>query len=144
MKIIILGAGVGGLTAAHQLSKLGYDIHIYERNNISGGLARSLFKENLDHIKGTGKYYSDYCWKVIGAGYTNLVPILKEIPYIDTESELVMNETKTVYDNLKPIQQYFYGRDDGNFLIEKGNSFISSGNLYKIVNGIRKTRKYLD
>lgn len=43
MKVIIIGAGIGGLTVAHELSKYGYDITIYERNDIVGGLARSKY-----------------------------------------------------------------------------------------------------
>jgi uncharacterized protein with NAD-binding domain and iron-sulfur cluster len=43
-KIIIMGGGIGGLTVAHELvaSSIAsnYEIHIYERHNNIGGMAR--------------------------------------------------------------------------------------------------------
>jgi phytoene desaturase len=36
-KIIIIGAGPGGLTSAMILSKRGFDVHLYEKNGIVGG-----------------------------------------------------------------------------------------------------------
>jgi uncharacterized protein with NAD-binding domain and iron-sulfur cluster len=45
-KVVILGAGVAGLTAAHELSKRGFDVEVYERRNIVGGKARSFLQDN--------------------------------------------------------------------------------------------------
>ncbi len=43
-KILILGAGIAGLSAAHRLCKLGLGakVHIYEKNAEIGGLARTI------------------------------------------------------------------------------------------------------
>lgn len=41
-RVAILGGGVGGLTAAHELAERGFEVHVYERNDICGGKARSL------------------------------------------------------------------------------------------------------
>jgi len=50
-KIVILGAGVTGMTAAYALSKKGFDITVIEKNDFVGGLASSfLYKD----------YYLDY------------------------------------------------------------------------------------
>jgi protoporphyrinogen oxidase len=38
-KIAIIGAGVGGMTAAHDLTKFGCEIHIFEKSDHPGGLA---------------------------------------------------------------------------------------------------------
>ena len=38
----VLGAGVAGLTAAHELSERGFDVTVYERREVAGGKARSL------------------------------------------------------------------------------------------------------
>jgi len=45
MKIAIIGAGIGGLTAAYDLQKNGHDITVFDRENQPGGLAAG-FREN--------------------------------------------------------------------------------------------------
>ena len=39
--VIVIGGGIAGLTVAHELINLGYDITLLERNDIVGGLART-------------------------------------------------------------------------------------------------------
>jgi uncharacterized protein with NAD-binding domain and iron-sulfur cluster len=41
-KVVILGGGIGGLSAAHELVRRGFDVEVYERKSIPGGKARSL------------------------------------------------------------------------------------------------------
>ncbi len=41
-KVIILGGGVGGMSAAHELVERGFDVEVYERQKIPGGKARSI------------------------------------------------------------------------------------------------------
>lgn len=36
-KVAIFGAGVGGLTAAHEFVRRGYEVSVYERNDTAGG-----------------------------------------------------------------------------------------------------------
>ena len=122
-KIIIMGAGVGGLTVAHLLinSKQNFEIHIIERNDEVGGLARSRRLPNDLH--------SEYCWHVIGKNYHNLWKIMKEIPY----------ENKTVADNLVPIRQYIYGRENDNEPLDEINSsFLCSGSIIKYCKALHK------
>lgn len=40
--VAVLGAGVAGLTAAHELGERGFDVALYERRLVAGGKARSL------------------------------------------------------------------------------------------------------
>ena len=40
--VAILGGGVGGLSAAHELSTRGFDVHVYEMRDAFGGKARSI------------------------------------------------------------------------------------------------------
>lgn len=42
-KVAILGGGVGGLSAAHELIERGFDVEIYERRDVPGGKARSFY-----------------------------------------------------------------------------------------------------
>lgn len=41
-KVIILGGGVGGMSAAHELIERGFEVEVYERQIIAGGKARSI------------------------------------------------------------------------------------------------------
>jgi uncharacterized protein with NAD-binding domain and iron-sulfur cluster len=41
-KVVILGGGVAGMTAAHELVRRGFAVEVYEKRSIAGGKARSL------------------------------------------------------------------------------------------------------
>ncbi len=41
-KVVILGGGVAGMSAAHELILRGFDVEVYERQIIAGGKARSI------------------------------------------------------------------------------------------------------
>jgi phytoene desaturase len=45
-KIVVIGAGFSGLSAAAYLSFAGHEVHVYEKNNTAGGRARQLTTEN--------------------------------------------------------------------------------------------------
>ena len=64
--IIIIGSGISGLTAAHELIKLGYNIILFERNNISGGLARTHQSERKKICP------IEYSWRAYGKWYQNV------------------------------------------------------------------------
>jgi 15-cis-phytoene desaturase len=42
MKVAIFGAGIAGLTAAHELAERGFQVHVYEKDSTPGGKARSF------------------------------------------------------------------------------------------------------
>jgi len=79
-KVVIIGAGIAGLTAAHELSKVGgYDVTLLERNSEIGGLARSQIDEN--------GCPTELSWRVYFGFYDNIFKILKDIP-ITSPSQL--------------------------------------------------------
>lgn len=45
-KIVIIGSGFSGISAAAYLSAAGHDVHVFEKNNLPGGRARQLKTEN--------------------------------------------------------------------------------------------------
>jgi len=72
MNINIYGAGITGLTIAHELVEKGYNINIYEKDSIIGGMARSTRSEfNVP---------SEHSWRGYGPFYKNLYDIIKRIP----------------------------------------------------------------
>jgi uncharacterized protein with NAD-binding domain and iron-sulfur cluster len=56
-KVIILGGGIGGMSAAHELAERGFDVEVYERQEIPGGKARSIpVFESIDDRGGEGTH----------------------------------------------------------------------------------------
>ncbi|HEY7150620.1 MAG TPA: FAD-dependent oxidoreductase, partial [Solirubrobacterales bacterium] len=49
MKVIVLGGGVAGMSAAHELAERDVEVVVYEARTIPGGKARSL------PVTGSGK-----------------------------------------------------------------------------------------
>ncbi len=97
-RVIICGAGIGGLTVAHELSKRNFDVIIYERNKIVGGLARSSY-----YTKKNKKYPIEYSWRVYGTNYKNLLRVINEIP-------LRKHKNRSVLNNLIKVCAYIFPR----------------------------------
>ena len=70
--INIYGAGISGLTVAHELIDKGFKVNVYEKNNIAGGMARSI--RNSNNIP------TEHSWRGYGPFYYNLFNIMKRIP----------------------------------------------------------------
>ncbi|WNR46299.1 hydroxysqualene dehydroxylase [Paenibacillus roseipurpureus] len=93
-KVAILGGGVAGLSAAHELILRGYQVSVYESRNIPGGKARSM------PFKGSGKggrrdLPGEHGFRLFPRFYRHVIDTLKRIPYGD----------KTVYDNLTEVSR---------------------------------------
>ena len=83
-KVVILGAGVGGLTAAHELSCRGFEVTVYERRNVVGGKARSFLSDHGCPAEHGFRFFPGF--------YRHLHHTMRRIPY---------NEQHKVLDNLK-------------------------------------------
>ena len=84
-KVAIFGGGITGLTIAHELINNGFDIDLYELNNIVGGMARS--KRDTLYVP------NEHSFRTITNTYHNTIDILKQIP-------LINNINSNVYNNL--------------------------------------------
>ena len=73
MNINIYGAGISGLTVAHELIEKGFNITVYDKNDIVGGMARSV-REKGNNIP------TEHSWRGYGPFYYNLFNILDRIP----------------------------------------------------------------
>lgn len=80
--IIIFGAGIAGLSAAHELASLDYDVSVYESTDQPGGFCRSsrLSENNMP---------TEYSWHGMGPWYHNTFDLLRKIPF---------NEQGSLYD----------------------------------------------
>jgi uncharacterized protein with NAD-binding domain and iron-sulfur cluster len=144
--IIIFGAGIAGLTVAHELCKYNLKIAIIEKENIIGGMARSSrYSDNLP---------TEHSWRGYAPFYTNTFNIMKEIytsknnktvynnltkdiQFINFENKINLDKNVTYYDNLIIMYWLLYHIVSGNLRSEdnKERSFTN------LVNSISKNAK---
>lgn len=81
-KVIVIGAGIGGLSISIFLQKAGFDVHLYEKNDKVGGLCSGYYVNGhyIDHclhwLMGTNKDSKLYeLWNEVGV-LSNNVPII--------------------------------------------------------------------
>ena len=56
---VVVGAGVAGLTIAHQLAAKGHPVTVIERDGVVGGLARSWHYGNFHFDAGPHRFHTD-------------------------------------------------------------------------------------
>jgi uncharacterized protein with NAD-binding domain and iron-sulfur cluster len=107
-KVIILGGGVAGMTAAHELIDRGFDVTVYERKSVAGGKARSVDFPNT----GTDKRKplpGEHGFRFFPSYYKHITDTMKRIPY--------RNNRNGVYDNLVETARVYWARSDSPPLI---------------------------
>ena len=77
--VIVIGGGVGGLTAAHELAERGFDVRVYEARPDWGGKARS------QAVPGTGNggrkdLPGEHGFRFYPRFYTHVIDTMKRIP----------------------------------------------------------------
>ncbi|MGP3989728.1 hydroxysqualene dehydroxylase [Streptomyces sp. 3N207] len=101
--VAVLGGGVGGLSAAHELAERGFEVTVYERKEL-GGKARSM------PVPGTGSggrrdLPGEHGHRGVFGFYHNLPDTLRRIPFEGNEHG--------VHDNLTQVPWISLARDDG-------------------------------
>ena len=130
-KVIVMGAGFGGLATAALLAKRGFEVHVIEQNSCSGGKAGQLFlysKENSSY-----KYRFD-----TGPSLFSLLPIWKNL----------YNQLGYNFEELNPLYEvdigakYFWSKD--NFITTYPNFTDFAAELeIKTKDNRNKLRKFL-
>jgi 15-cis-phytoene desaturase len=92
--VAILGGGVGGLSAAHELAERGFEVTVYEAAPGPGGKARSIF------VPGTGRdgrrdLPGEHGFRFFPSFYRHLPDTMKRIPYRDNRCGVLDNLTAT-------------------------------------------------
>jgi uncharacterized protein with NAD-binding domain and iron-sulfur cluster len=72
-KVVILGAGVAGMTAAHELAERGFEVEVYESRDIVGGKARSFSLP--------GGCPAEHGFRFFPGFYRHLHDTMERIPY---------------------------------------------------------------
>jgi uncharacterized protein with NAD-binding domain and iron-sulfur cluster len=108
--VAVYGAGIAGLTAAHEFSRRGWAVSVYEANSEAGGFFRSA--------RGSGDHAmpSEYSWHGMGPWYHNVFDVMKQIPF---------DEHGSVYDRAlsRPIA-FGVGPDHGTAEFDDPSDFL--------------------
>jgi 15-cis-phytoene desaturase len=78
--VVILGGGVAGLTAAHELAERGYDVAVYEKKDMFGGKARSLSVPNTA-TGGRKDLPGEHGFRFFPRFYKHLPDTMERIPF---------------------------------------------------------------
>jgi hypothetical protein len=88
MKVVIIGAGISGLTVAHELVEKGFEVEVYEKDSVAGGMARST--------RTSSGVPSEHSWRGYAPFYYNAFEIMSRVPiqkklsdYVRTERDIV-------------------------------------------------------
>lgn len=106
-KVVVLGGGMGGLSAAFELASRGFDVDVYEKLDIFGGKARSF------HVPGTETedkpgYPAEHGFRVFPGWYAHVTNTMERIPYTGRGAKPGM----TVKDRLVKVPYLSYAMDN--------------------------------
>jgi len=101
-KVGVVGGGVGGMTAAHELAERGYDVVLYEKRDALGGKCRSVETED--------GYPGEHGFRFLPGFYRHLRDTMSRIPTDDG----------TVRDNLVETTEMLRCLGDGEKLRSPG------------------------
>jgi 15-cis-phytoene desaturase len=78
--VAILGGGVAGLSAAHELAERGYEVRVYERKPVLGGKARSIPVPNSGS-DGRRPLPGEHGFRFFPGFYKHVIDTMRRIPY---------------------------------------------------------------
>lgn len=125
-KVAILGGGVAGLSAAHELVERGFDVAVYETKTIPGGKARSI---PVPHSGTSGRKNlpGEHGFRCFPGFYRHIIDTMKRIPY---------DQKQSVYDQLVTAREMGLARFDHELV-------AISTSIPKSMTGIKKNLKAL-
>src|SRR3954454_7820203 len=96
-RVLVLGGGVGGMSAAHELSERGFEVEVHEAKPVPGGKARTIY------VPGTGAggrpdLPGEHGFRFFPSFYQHLPDTMKRIPFAD--------QARGVYDNLVQAREF--------------------------------------
>lgn len=124
-KVIVLGAGFSGLSAAAHLAKKGYQVEIVEKNSSPGGRARKLEAEGYVFDMGPSWYWMPDVFEKFFAAFNHKVSDFYELKRLDPGYRIFFdnNEVIDVPANIDELYTLFDSIEPGSSL--KLRSFLN-------------------
>lgn len=99
-RVVIIGGGVAGMSAAHELIERNYEVEVYETNSIYiGGKARSIDVPDTN-LKEPNKFLpGEHGFRFFPGFYRHITDTMKRIPFKNKEGKLIPGGT---FSNLCP------------------------------------------
>ena len=136
-QVIIVGGGVAGLSAAHELAKFprDFEVHVLEAKTVQrtgkleaqlGGKASSYTVPGVDEKH----HIAEHGFHMFPSFYRHVTQTMKEIPYTPSDAH-IQNVDESVWGNLQGCTEVAYAQD-GDFrkverpLPESGLDFVSA------------------
>ena len=114
-KVIILGGGVAGMSAAQELGERGFDVEVYERNpKYSGGKARSVDVPGTNLLNKDKFLPGEHGFRFFPGFYKHITDTMKRIPFKNSEGK---KNRKGCYDNLTPTSRIMIARNEKNPIV---------------------------
>jgi uncharacterized protein with NAD-binding domain and iron-sulfur cluster len=110
--VIVLGGGVGGLSAAHELIERGFSVRVLELRDVPGGKARSVVVPSTVPVQNVGAVHlgrltaplrrdlpGEHGFRFFPAFYKHIIDTMERTPYRGSRSvaENLVNTTGTVF-----------------------------------------------
>lgn len=130
-RVVVVGAGLAGLTTAYRLQQKGIDVHVYEARNRVGG--RILTAQVCGHIAELGgQNITD------GGEAENIRRLIEELDLELTGNKVSVNHTYFNGEKLIPIQQLLSNRQfhPENLKTQLNDLAQKSQNMREVLNGI--------
>ena len=99
--VAILGGGVGGLSAAHELAERGFQVRVFERKPVMGGKARSIPVPG-SAVEGHQPLPGEHGFRFFPGFYKHVTDTMRRIPY---------GAHGNTYDNLSVATRILLARD---------------------------------
>jgi 15-cis-phytoene desaturase len=98
-KVVVLGGGVAGMSAAHELIERGFQVEVYEKKNIAGGKARSVPVPGTAQA-GRRALPGEHGFRFFPGFYRHLPDTMKRIPFGANKDGVYDNLVTTTRDML--------------------------------------------
>jgi uncharacterized protein with NAD-binding domain and iron-sulfur cluster len=103
-RVLVLGGGVGGMSAAHELAERGFSVTVIEDRAVPGGKARSIFVPNSGR-DGRQDLPAEHGFRFFPGFYRHLPDTMSRIPF--------QRQAHGVLDNLRDATEAQLARSDG-------------------------------